>query len=403
VEARKRQASAVIDGDAQFWEGRRRTGGGPEADAQAQRLAEYAAGDAALAPTAADRAAVLEAYERGRQVERDRLAAAHLARKRSRQQQVSLVGEIKRERERAAQESKDEPKRGSAVAPLKAVLPKQHKTRAAEEREARAKAADDRWKARFLKDAKRDQWAAIDAEPPPCIPRDVWLMCWQIVGDPTGRGARMWLRWLRRRYGGWVLSRLREAAMMPDAEGRARYTWADERARRICALGLLLLRMSHETTRRQAWGSVSTIRGRLVKGLSAEALCSALAAPWDLEQRPSAKNIGATVGDWTGYIAALDVAGFLERGQVPIEVANSFEVGRYSGKTINRYWVPDPLLQAQPQPGMGTGIRHAPLDDTTDANRVGWDWCDEVLERAPCRAERRAIALLAVIMGLVPP
>lgn len=377
-----------------------------------------------------------EAYALGERHARERMAREALKKKRSRQQALCLATEVvrvrqaesmreakaqaqlaKRARDELDPENKPAPersederaelrerRRGQEIKQWNAP-PKSGKSIRAEQKQAER---DERWKARFVAD--HESWDAVGSEPPERIPREVWVMCWMIVGDHSGRAARMYLRWARSRFGGWALARIRDAAMQPNDQGECRYTWADDRARRITALGLLLLRCSHNATRRQAFGSASTKVGRLVKSINEEALCSALAMPWDLSDKPSAKNIGAAVprsgrpneAPWLGYIAALDEAGFLERGRVPLEVAGDNEIGRWSGHTINRYWIADPLLNANPQRGSGRGVSYESVGDTTASNAIGWWWCEEELVRAPSRAEQRKVALMAAIFSYFP-
>jgi hypothetical protein len=266
-------------------------------------------------------------------------------------------------------------------------------------REARRLTADERWRARFLEDCQRRGW---DSAPEyKCIPRDVWRMSWQIVSDHTGAAGRSWLRWARTRFGGWPLGALRAAAFEPQPDGTCTIDWSDTRARRIVALGLLLLRSAQRMTRRRALGGRSARWGMCVRGIPRAALAAALAFPWSRERPPSVGTIGNRSERWTGYLAALEDSGFLYRAQLPAASVEPWEIGE-SGHVINRYWL------ACASPGANANFRNGAwvfgaqtIDgEWLDAHELGWRLCDETIVRAFRGAQRRLLGLLVGLAQL---
>lgn len=192
----------------------------------------------------------------------------------------------------------------------------------------------------------------------------------EVLADPSGRACRVWLGRQRNKV---AVGALRRAALEPDDEGGARRTWADERARRIAALGLALLKLSRPTHRKGIWTSV-------VRGVTRGLLCALLGSPWERDRRPSIGALAGTSHDGArvGYLRALERAGFMYRQQLAAEHVEQWEVWqnrRGEAWACNRYWVI----------GM---IPTAPLDDDEKRRLLalhheGWEVPTEQLVRAP--------------------
>lgn len=168
------------------------------------------------------------------------------------------------------------------------------------------------------------------------IPRHVWLMCWDILADPSGRSARIWLRRERNKI---AVGCIRLAALACDGAGDGRYTWTDERARRICALGLALCALAIPTRRRGPWQSI-------VRAIPRGALLALLASPWETDRKPSMTGLvgthrpGATMeSGQVGYLLALELAGLCYAQQLPASQVAAHERCWPSGYASNRYWI----------------------------------------------------------------
>lgn len=168
------------------------------------------------------------------------------------------------------------------------------------------------------------------------IPIEVVRMARVIRADGTGIAAKSYVRKIGNRvYAGAVLT----AALVPMGDGRYRYTWADERARIIVALGCFLHAMSVHTRRRGRWS-------RVVRGFTQGALAAVLANPYEPDRRPSLSAIngrhrpGASLHDGQlGYLRALEAAGAIYSQQLPTRHVTAFERVWPSGYASNRYWL----------------------------------------------------------------
>lgn len=166
------------------------------------------------------------------------------------------------------------------------------------------------------------------------IPSRVWTMAAQIIADPSGRTARIYLaRMPSRAAAGAILRAATE-------NGQA---WADMRARRIAALGVALEALSKRTRRPGPWS-------RIVMGITRPALCSLLSDPFDSRARatPSVSagfnehRPGATEdldSNQIGYFRALARNGAAYAQQVRTGQLAACERGFPSGHPPNRYWL----------------------------------------------------------------
>lgn len=171
------------------------------------------------------------------------------------------------------------------------------------------------------------------------IPTRVWVATQHILADPSGRAARIWFGRMRNRI---AVGAIRQAALVPDGAGGSRYTWADQRARRIAALGIALLMMGCRLKGRYGrWGAQ-------VRGLTRGALSALLRDPHAPERRPSLSAISGTHREGAtletgqiGYLRALEAAGFCFCHQLPTERAEPDEIWHTSRGdfTSNRYWI----------------------------------------------------------------
>ncbi len=167
------------------------------------------------------------------------------------------------------------------------------------------------------------------------IPSHVWKMCAVILADPSGRAIRGYAR----KFGNKVAVGAVMAAALVPGDGTQRYTWLDERARYIVALGFALIELSRATKKRGPYT-------RLVMGIPMGALRALVANPWDRERKPSRSAMAGTHREGgcmedgqVGYMKALREAGLFYAQQVPREHAHSFERCGPSGHTLNRYWL----------------------------------------------------------------
>jgi hypothetical protein len=220
------------------------------------------------------------------------------------------------------------------------------KARTGERHEAwrrRRERADDRHLARL---AKRFNDAGCDVTPNGfrVIPKWVWAVCCNIVNDDSGRAARIYLRRARNKVGAGAI---RLAALVPQDNGKALYSWADSRARKVAALGVALLALEVPTRRAGPWEGI-------VRGVPRGALCALLASAWRFERvngelrrrRPSLSALagvhrtGADLeSGQVGYLKALELAGFCYAQQLPAHAVERFEACWPSGYATNRYWI----------------------------------------------------------------
>lgn len=191
------------------------------------------------------------------------------------------------------------------------------------------------------------------------IPRNIWIMARDILADPSGQAARIWLRRERNKV---ACGCIRFAALVPGSDGTTRYTWADLRARRICALGLALVSLARPAPRRKGiWSSV-------LMGVPRGYLCALLADPYESKRRPSKSalagthRVGATLETGQlGYLRALERAGLFYRQQLPLRESELCE--RFGGDhPTNRYW----LITSLPHTA-GSSARRQQLVDLHEA------------------------------------
>lgn len=179
------------------------------------------------------------------------------------------------------------------------------------------------------------------------IAKHIWAMCCAVVNDESGRAARIYLRRQRNKV---AVGCIRLAALVPADDGRTLYTWADERARCIAALGLALLALEVPTRKTGMWEGI-------VRGITVGALQALLASAWKWERvkdelrrkRPSraalvgTHELGADLASGqVGYLKALKLAGFCYSQQHRVGGAvqlEPFERCWPSGYASNRYWV----------------------------------------------------------------
>jgi hypothetical protein len=212
---------------------------------------------------------------------------------------------------------------------------------------------------------------------PRLVPREIWAMCREIVGDASGHAARIWLGRQRNKV---AVGAIRAAALEPLPDGTTVRTWTDERARRIAALGLALVRLARPASRRGKWTG-------LVRGVTRGLLCRLLGSPWESDRYPSLGALRGTSHDGAriGYLDALERAGLCYRQQLPVSRVEPWEIWRTrtgEARASNRYWVV----------GM---IPTAPLADAEKQRLValhhaGWEVPTEQLVRAPRRAPVQA-------------
>jgi hypothetical protein len=173
------------------------------------------------------------------------------------------------------------------------------------------------------------------------IPRQVWLACWSVIADPSGKAARAAWRGVAAVRRGRMLR-----ASLGLETGTARYRWSDLRARRICALALGLHLLNERTRRRGRWA------GGCVRGITRPALCALLRDPNDprSSSTPSVSALagthrpGATAATGeVGYLRALEEAGFCYSQQLAPAVAAPCE--RFGAYCSNRYWLSDCVIE----------------------------------------------------------
>jgi hypothetical protein len=259
------------------------------------------------------------------------------------------------------------------------------------ERRRRAEERDRRYLERLR--ARLRERGLEQREPPRLIPRRVWVLAQDVLADPSGRAVRIWMSRARNKV---AVGAIRLAALVPGPAG-SRYSWADERARRIAALGLGLLELGAPTARRGIWTDV-------VRGVTRGALCALLANPWERERRPSMTALAGrhrSGADFTtgqvGYLRALEEAGFCYRQQLPADDRSVRGFERWRGKegdvwTSNRYWI----VSLIPTRALSDEEKRRLIA----LNEAGWDAPDEEISRAP---ERRGRGLRFAEMALAQP
>lgn len=174
-----------------------------------------------------------------------------------------------------------------------------------------------------------------DVARPRLVPRSEWVMCQAILADRSGRAVRSYFRAEPNKVG---IGAIRQAALVPAGEHGTRYTWADERARAIAALGLVMLRMSVPTRRKGIWTSV-------LRGLPVGVFCKLLRDPFT--RRPKARTTitgrhrrGGCVGNGqVGYMRALREVGFCYGQQLHPKHCDPCELVGTSGWATARRWV----------------------------------------------------------------
>lgn len=285
--------------------------------------------------------------------------------------------------------------------------PNRESRRALEQLEQRPRRSQyERDKLQLVRDGRRMQRLrrAIESRGGDCsggvlpvlIPRSVLVLCRTIMGDPSGFAVRAAFRRTRNKV---AVGAIRQAALVPDAHGTARYTWADERARCVAALGLALLELSVPTARVGTWSGI-------VRGIPRGALCALLSSPWEPERRKSVSALigthradGSLQNGKVGYLRALVEAGFCYSQQLPAADVQPFERLWPSGYASNRYWI----VGETPT---------APLSDDTkrellELHTRGLDAHRERLQRArrafPVRPHADVAALAAAILGAQGP
>lgn len=261
---------------------------------------------------------------------------------------------------------------------------------AREMRRRRLEAADLR---RLEKSRRRVRELTGNAEHPGprLMPGDVYRMMQDTVADATGGAGRIHMRSEPNKIAVGIIW---EAAFVPGPDG-CRYDWSDQRARRIVALGLALLRLSVPFRKgRGRWGAI-------VRGIPQGALAAGLRCPFSgrtpqrtiMGGRP--RSDGSCGNGQIGYLPALREAGLFYAVQVPAAVAETWEICGPSGYATARY-----------------SIRHwAPEKEPVDAVRyvllelfklgAGAPWERPARMRGPTRqASSRAAFALSVALAI---
>ena len=146
---------------------------------------------------------------------------------------------------------------------------------------------------------------------PKVIPANLWIDAQIIVSDATGRAVRAFAHQTDNKI---ALARIHRAALAIDNDGRAQYDYAGDsvtscRARRVFALGYLMLRLSRGTRRRGQWN-------RLLAGITQRALITAISDPYNSSRKKLARTTVTgrhrRVGQAgeIGYLDALKRSGF---------------------------------------------------------------------------------------------
>jgi hypothetical protein len=164
-------------------------------------------------------------------------------------------------------------------------------------------------------------------------------MCAEIEGDHSGRSAQRHAFEACHKFDGHAVGALRRAALGKYERGdQPRRDFHDERARKILAIGLMLLYCSVATTGRGQWS-------RCTRGLGRGVLCHA-AGRADVPKGDPRRRISLSTlrgvrnveTDDIGYLDALEASGFLWRQQLYGALARPGEIGP-SGHPTNTYWI----------------------------------------------------------------
>lgn len=263
--------------------------------------------------------------------------------------------------------------------------PRASSARRRSDRAARLERAQRRGERHLARVRERLVERGIVIERPAVIPVAVWSMASDVLADPSGRAARIWLARYAKRFP-HAVGAVRMAALVPLEQGGAVYLWSDERTRRIVALGLSLLSLATSTRRKGRYR-------HLVCGVARGAFRALLRNPFSGEQ-PSMSAIagvhrrGASLqSGQLGYLRALESAGFCYRQQVYAQ-RESCEIGFPSGHPPNRYW-----LLARPI----HDVRAAELAVLNGLERLAWtiDGAGPLEPRASRAARQAALAALA--------
>jgi hypothetical protein len=203
------------------------------------------------------------------------------------------------------------------------------------ERAKRRARRDVRAERRFA--AKMAKWGAEEPDGGwRGIPREVWVMAWDCVGDGTGGVLRYWMRRCRNKT---FLGAARAAALAGGAR-----TWQDLRARRIVACALVQDALSVTVARPGRWTE-------LVRGVPVGAFAALLVPPGS-EARPLHRNTltgqhrgvqSDSARGQDGYLRALEESGALYSQQLPADEVDPFERCGPSGHACNRYWLLSPI------------------------------------------------------------
>ncbi|HKU37324.1 MAG TPA: hypothetical protein VJR89_04235, partial [Polyangiales bacterium] len=185
------------------------------------------------------------------------------------------------------------------------------------------------------------------------IPRKVRVMSAAILAAPWA--AKLYLRKLPNRV---LAGAILRAALVPIGDD-FRYSYADERARHIIALGCIQYALRGSTRRTDRWA------GGMVSGFTEGALRMLLADPHDATRVPSRSALVGTHrpgGNWEngqcGWLLALEQCGALYRQQLPASDASVRPWERWpSGYTSNRYWLVTDRTEAPRDPAMVTLLR----------------------------------------------
>lgn len=254
--------------------------------------------------------------------------------------------------------SRSDPKLAGAVArPRISVAERKRRDRARKcatrDRRARADAEREAKLYERLKQRLADLGASLDS-PPPMIPLWIWRMGWLVIGDATGRAARMFLRRLRGSNAAAVGAILR--ALFGDEAGNelpAESSWSDLDTRRTCAAGLAVVHLARRHRKRGPWGAQA-------RGIPAGAFCAMLHNPFDPRpavparvvpgarkpserlRRPGTPHRNTVFGVHNeargelGYMVRLRNAGLFISFQMPKALAKAYEIGP-SGYPYARY------------------------------------------------------------------
>jgi hypothetical protein len=206
---------------------------------------------------------------------------------------------------------------------------------------------------------------------PIMLPVSLLVQSRSLTGDASGTAIRIRMRQCRNKV---AVGAIRAAALVPQSDGTTRYTWADERARRIAALGFALLDLAVPTVRKGRWDAI-------VRGIPQGAFCMLLASPWEPSRRPSRSALvgrhwagGRLQDGQVGYLRALHEAGFCYAQQLPAAQVEPFEKCWESGYSSNRYWI----VSGAPSSPLSDAARHALIE----LHQAGLDAHRERLKRS---------------------